>query len=407
MKKVIFLLFLVSTMLNIKAEGYQVNVQGQKNTAMGHTGTGLMLGSSAVHFNPGALGFMQKDYDFSVGGTLVFAQASYSSLNSTYQTETENPTGTPFYFYGAKKLNEKLVLALGVTTPYGNSLAWDENWTGRYLIQDISLKAIVTQPTLSYKINDKLGFGLGAMLVYGAVELNKALPASSETIQGAVQIKGSTIAAGFNAGIFYQFSEDLSVGIDYRSKVAMKMEDGDANFTVPSALSAYFPAENKFDSELPLPANLTFGLGYKVGDRLALAADLQYVFWSAYDQLTFDFKINTAQLQDSYNPREYKNTMIYRVGAEYKVSDKIVLRGGVYYDETPIQDDLLNPETPGMNKLGLSVGGSYLFSEKLSLDVSYLYIHGFEREATYTPANFAGTYNSRAIIPGIGLSYSF
>ena len=407
MKKCIFMYILSLVCIAAVAEGYQVNLQGQKNTAMGHTGTGLLLGASSIHFNPGALGFINKNLELSLGGNTVFTNASYSKIGSDYQAETDNPIGTPFYFYAAKRLNEKMVLGLGVTTPFGNSLAWEDDWAGRYLIQDISLRAIITQPTISYKLTDKLGIGIGAMIVYGGVELNRALPVESKKEKGKVNMEGSTISFGFNAGAFYQVSDKLTLGVNYRSKVKMEMDGGDANFTVPTALSTYFPAKNKFDAELPLPANLAFGAGLNLGEKMTLAVDLQYVFWSAYEELVFDFETNTDLLADSQNPRKYENTMIYRLGLQYDHSEKLILRAGAYYDETPIADDYLNPETPGMNKIGLSAGGSYFLSHKLSLDISLLFIKGLEREANYLPANFGGTYNSVAFIPGFGLTYSF
>ncbi|SMO42847.1 long-chain fatty acid transport protein [Saccharicrinis carchari] len=407
MNRFIIVIWLAALAINSHAEGYQVNVQSQKNTAMGHTGTALMLGASSVHFNPGALGLMKKNYDITLGGSFVFSNVTFSKQNSTYQTETESPTGTPFYFYGAARLSDRLVAGLGINTPFGNSLAWKEDWDGRYLIQDISLRAIVVQPTLSFKISDKLGFGAGAMIVFGGVDLNKALPLMGPDGEAHVNINGTTTSFGFNAGLYYQASDALSFGLDYRSKVAMEMEGGDADFFVAPGLSAAFPAKNKFDAELPLPANLTLGAGYKVNNKLTLAADLQYVFWDAYQELVFDFQQNTPQLFDSYNPREYKNTMIYRLGAEYLFSDKLIVRAGAYFDETPISDEYLNPETPGMNKVGMSLGASYFLNDKWSVDASFLYITGMERDAGYQPANFYGTYNSRAIIPGIGITYAF
>ena len=48
--------------------------------------------------------------------------------------------------------------------------------------------------------------------------------------------------------------------------------------------------------------------------------------------------------------------MTYRIGASYKTTDRLVLRAGVYYDQSPIRKKLYNPETPGMDKLGLSAG---------------------------------------------------
>ena len=83
-------------------------------------------------------------------------------------------------------------------------------------------------------------------------------------------------------------------------------------------------------------------------------------------------------------------------------------RLGFYYDPSPIQDDYFSPETPNMDNLGFTAGLSYMPTERLSIDVSFLYIHGLKRTGvTYAPSNFGGDYKTSAVIPGIGLAYKF
>ncbi len=407
MKKIMLGLVMLFLLTNIFADGYQLNVQGNKNVAMGHTGVAFSLGASSVHFNPGALAFIPTRYDISFGGALTFSDVRFSKLNSEYRASTNNTIGTPFYLYGAGRLSDKIVVSLGVTTPYGNSLKWDKNWDGRYLIQDISLQAISVQPTFSYKINDKLGFGIGAMITYGSVELNKAIPLADEDGEGSANLTGETTAIGFNAGLYYKMNSKVSMGVNYRSEMNMKIEKGNVDFDVPSSMSSYFPNDNSFKSELPLPANLTVGMAYRVKKRWLLAVDVQRVYWSAYQDLNFDFKNNTTLLDDSSNPRNYKNTFIYRIGGQYRVTDFATLRIGAYYDESPISDDYLTPETPGMNKIGLSCGTSVKFKKRFTVDASLLYIKGLKRDSGYKPAEFYGTYDSVAVLPGVGLSYAF
>jgi len=405
MKRILLFCGLLALGLQMRAEGYQVNLQGNRQTGMGHTGTGLFFGASSMHFNPGALSFLDKKYDFSFGGSAVFSNNTFQKQTpSVYEAKSDNPVGTPFYFYGATKLTNKLVVGLSVTSPYGNTLKWGDDWDGKYLIQDISLKAIFVQPTMSYKINDKLGLGLGLMAVSGSVDLNKALPVHDTMGDASVNITGNTWAFGFNAGVSYQATDKLSLGLSYRSKVMVEMEGGDADFTVPNSLAGVY-TDTKFNAELPMPTNITFGLGYQINEKLLLAADLQYVGWSAYESLDFDFEAESVP--DSKNQRDFDNTMIYRLGAEYTMNDKIQFRAGIYYDSTPIPEDLLTPETPGTNKIGMSMGCGYQICDKLSVDVSLLYIHGEKREDGYAPTNFYGTYYTNAVIPGIGLNYSF
>ncbi|PWE00658.1 OmpP1/FadL family transporter [Marinilabilia rubra] len=389
------------------AEGYQVNLQGQKQTGMGHTGTGLLLGPSSIHFNPGALSFLEGDVMFSGGVSGVISQNSFlKEQPSLYTGETDNPVGTPFSVYGAFRLSEKLMLGLGANSPYGNSLSWGEDWDGRYLIQDISLQAIFVQPTISYAITPRISIGGGPVLAFGSVDLNKALPLQSDEGDGSVNLNGSTTAYGYNVGVFVKVSKDVSLGVNYRSKVVMELDGGDATFDVPESFQTNFPDGNTFSAELPMPSNLTIGLGWKATDKLLLALDLQQVGWSEYQELNFDFEENTAALEDSENPRNFENTMVYRVGAEYSALEQLKLRAGIYYDETPIPSDYLTPETPGTNKIGISAGVSWQLNDKLSLDASLLHISGEERKDGYAPLNYYGTYNSSAWIPGFGVSWT-
>ena len=388
-------------------EGYQVNLQGQKQTGMGHTGTALLLGPSSIHFNPGALSFLEGRYLFSGGVSGVMSQNQFVKAGSTYSAESDNPMGTPFSFYGAARINERLAVGVGANSPYGNSLKWGDNWDGRYLIQDISLQAIFVQPTVSYAITPRVSVGGGPVIGFGSVDLNKALPLQSEAGDGQINLNGTTVAYGYNVGVFLRVSPKLTAGVNFRSEVEMEMEGGEANFSVPSSMSTRFPADNTFSAKLPMPSNLTFGVGWQPTDSLLIAFDLQHVGWSSYDALNFDFKENTEALQDSENPRNYQNTMIYRLGAEYAALENFKVRAGVYYDETPIPSDYLTPETPGANKIGISTGFSWKLMAGMTVDASLLYITAEEREDGYAPANYYGTYTSSAWIPGLGLSWKF
>jgi long-chain fatty acid transport protein len=320
---------------------------------------------------------------------------------------TENPWGTPFYFYGAARITDRLSAGLAINTPYGNSLSWGKEWDGRFLIQDLSLKAIFYQPTVSYKINDWLGIGAGFVYATGDFDLTKAIPVTGANGDGSVNLNGSTSAMGFNAGVMLKPVEKLSIGIDYRSKINMEVSGADAKFTVPASLGGNFPADNKFSTTLPLPANLDLGISYDVSEKLMIGLSLNYVFWSVYDSLIFDFETNTAALPDSKNPRLYEDKLIVRVGGEYKINDKLAIRAGGYYDPSPVNEKYFSPETPSLNNLGLTAGLSFCPVEKLSIDLSFLYIMGMESDKQYTPDNFGGTYKSRVYIPGFGLTYNF
>ncbi len=400
-----FLLVMLTCQLH--AGGYQVSLHGQKQIGMGLIGTSLAMDGSSSFYNPGALAMMPDNYSILAGMSAISSYNLFHMQGTLYEAKTENPIGTPFYFYGAGRITDNLVAGIAVNTPYGNKLAWEDGWAGRYLIEEISLQAITIQPTLSYMMNDMISFGAGFIYTTGSVDLTRALPVEGQYGEGSLNIKGSASNWGFNAGILIKPVPDLNIGISYRSKIEMELEDADAIFDVPLSLQTQFPADNKVAVALPLPANLDFGVSYNVSEALMVGLALNYVFWETYDKLVFDFETNTLSLQDSENPREYSNKLIIRAGGQYKASERLFIRMGAYYDPSPVNELYFTPETPSVNNIGITAGLSYAVLPGMTVDVSFLYVHGMEMEAEYSPENFAGKYKSRAFIPGIGISYNF
>lgn len=404
MKKLTLFFFLFAILSwSSYAGGYQVRLQGQKQTGMGLIGSPFALGASSIFYNPGGLSMMDSKFSFSLGASAIMANAIFQKDATNYQATTDNPMGTPFYFYGAGKINDKLSIGLGVYTPFGSSAKWDDDWAGRLLIQNISLQTIYFQPTIGYKINDIISIGAGFVYAYGKVDLKRALYFNEAS---TVELSGTTGNIGYNVGVMLRPIDNLSIGIDYRSKILMKMEGGDATFKVPASLSGSVPAENKFDAELPMPANLDLGISYAFNEKFSLALEVNWVMWSTYDTLSFTFEEQNDNL-GSDNPRKYKDSFITRIGGQYRLNDMFTFRAGAYYDPSPTDDDHFNPETVSLNTVAWTLGMSIMPTDGLSIDLSYVQLHGLETEKQYLPANFGGKYKVITAIPGLGLSYKF
>ncbi len=408
MRKICILaIFLCLAATGLQAGGYQVSLHGNKQIGMGLIGTSLSMDASSAFYNPGGLAMMPGKFSVLAGGSGIFASTAFQMpYPSLIQASTNNSPGTPFYFYAGYKITPKLAAGIAINTPYGNSLKWEDEWAGRFLIQEISLQAITIQPTLSYQIAPYLSVGAGLVYTMGAVSLSRALPVQDENQEGRLLIEGSTTNIGFNAGMLFSGQNGLQVGVSYRSRVDMDVDDGKAFFTVPASLQGNFPPENRVGTSLPLPANLDLGLSYQLNSKLLLGVALNYVFWEAYETLDFTFETNTLSLTDSQSPRYYSNTLIFRAGGHYELNEKWTVRAGAYYDPSPVDPDFFSPETPSLNNLALTSGLSFS-AGRFGVDLSLLYIMGLEADRHYVPENFGGTYKSRAIIPGLGISYGF
>jgi long-chain fatty acid transport protein len=332
---------------------------------------------------------------------------------------------------------------------------WGKTWAGAGLIQDISLKSYSIQPALAWKVTDRFSIGAGMMIMFGDFSLSRAIipagyleslraftaaypdiaaildkykntPAVSATLSGKAGVR-----AGFNLGMMLDITDHFTAGISYRSKVGMKVNEGAAeiqyaNKTEFDGLAAIvnpiLAAQQKqlvvppldqgtFEAELPLPSNFNIGLTYKPNGRWLVSGEVQFVGWGAYKQLNVEFRPREVLGgSDIRADKEYQNTHIYRLGAQFAATDRFDLRLGAYFDESPVKDDYLNPETPSMDKLGLSTGLSFRPSGAFSVDLALCYVTGFGRDGSYPIDSahiFSGHYKASAFTSVLGVAYCF
>lgn len=389
------------------AQGYQVNLQGQVQQGMGSAGTAYIQDAAALFFNPGGVSFLTSR-SVNVGVSPTFAKSVFLDKNTNQIANTNSPSSYPFAAYGVCAANDssKLKYGLAVYTPFGSTIQWEDQWMGRFALTRLQLQAIFFQPTLSYKVSDKIGIGAGFVYATGNVNLQKDISVADVNGNfGHAELAGKANGFGFNAGIYLKPIEELSVGITYRSQVNMNVKNGEATFTVPSALSANFP-NGKFTSSLPLPQVLSLGLASALNSKFTLALDLNFVGWKAYDTLAFDYENNTSTLADTKSARKYENTFAARLGGEYILLNDLAVRLGIAYGISPVQDGYVTPETPDANRIIYTAGLGYTIRKKFGVNASF-YFSSFKREDRNLETDMNGTFKTNVSIPGIALFYKF
>jgi long-chain fatty acid transport protein len=401
------LLVLIGVLLSYQtiAQGFQVNFQGQKQQGMGLAGTALFQDASTLFYNPGSVAFSNEN-SVNVGVTPIFANVLYVDSATQNGYRTQNPVGTPFQAYALFQIKDSAALKFGlaVYTPFGSTVQWENAWIGRFAITRLSLRAIFIQPTVSYRINQRLGIGGGFVLSTGGVTLQRDLPIQFDNGDFAnATLAGSAQGFGFNLGIHVNATDKLSVGLNYRSGIRMKVSDGEAQFNVPESLSENFP-DGTFASSLPLPQVTTLGLAYKFNEKLSTVFDINFVGWSTYDTLAFDYANNTASLQDTKSPRNYKNIFAFRAGASYQLTDAFCFRVGGGYGLSPVRSGYVTPETPDANRFYGTMGLGYTMSKRLVVDASLFYTQ-LQRADTNLETNLSGTFFTKAIAPGFSIIY--
>ncbi|MCM8568829.1 outer membrane protein transport protein [Gramella jeungdoensis] len=413
MKRLFLLgLFVMATAITY-AGGYRVSLQGQRSLAMGHTGVAMVDNAELAFFNPAGLVFLEDKINAAVGVSAVFSDVVWQNEEYGQMARTDSPVGTPFYAYFSYKLSDKFSVGLAAYTPYGSSVAWEKDWPGSHLVNDIELAAIYIQALGSYKINDNLSVGGGPIYVNGSVNFNRNLNRSLTDLEGNrsnVTIDASGVSAwGWSAGAMWSPVDSLRIGVNYRSEIIMDAENGDADFeNIPNSPLTPFE-DTTFNAELPLPAELTVGVSYQMNDQWTFAFDYNRTFWDVYESLDVDFA--NPNIPDSRNPRNYEDASIYRFGLQYIANETFTLRAGYYFDESPVQSGYFAPETPRNDSNNFTGGLSINVTDKVAIDASFLYSRFEEIDESYDyyqengeNVPFEGTYKSSAFVPGLGVT---
>ncbi len=418
MKRIVPLLLLVA-MFTVRtyAGGFQINEHGARAMAMGGAFTALANDPSAIYFNPAGITQL-KGTQFYFGTTLITPLASYTSpIEKEYEMTTQ--FFSPINVYITHQITDNFYAGLSVNNPYGLGTEWNQGWPGRYLALDTDLKTFFGTVVLAYKFSDMFSLSAGAVFAFGDVTImrKQANPLSPALRDIEIELNGDGTGFGFTAGLLVKPTDNLQLGVSYRSEVSFDLEgtavSTPATFFHP-LLQASLPFPNgDITAPLATPQNLTAGIAYMASDKLTLTADFQFVGWSSYDKLevtfaSYDFDFNPANGQQNVlsTDRKYEDTYIIRGGFEYAVTDAFQLRGGLLYDNNPVQDEYVEPTLPDSDRIGFSIGYGAKLSNNLTMDVAYMYLHFVDRTISSSKFGFNGQYTNSAHLFGLNFLYS-
>jgi long-chain fatty acid transport protein len=406
------LCFVLLTITRSFAGGFQINEHSARATGLGGAFTGIADDPSAIYFN--GAGITQLDGTAFLAGTTLIAPIS--SFRGVYPSIDEYKMKKqiffPSYFYATHKINNKLWVGLGFNSPYGLGTQWDDNWAGRNLAIETSVKTFVFYPTIAYKVLDNLSVSAALNYAFASVKITRKTPQTPFAGEAYVNLEGTdNTSFGYNLGVLYKPTDKLSIGISYRSQMEYNF-DGTATTTgAQELIDAKKLPNSKISADLTTPVNITVGAAYKVTPELQISADFQYVGWSSYDTLKVNF--NDPSYSDIASPRVYENSYLLRLGAEYKVNESLSAQAGIQFDKNPVKPDYLNPSLVDADRLGLSIGLGYKITKNMGANLAYLLMRGAQTTVSNSTQNylsgvspFNGTYNSTAYIVSLSLSYS-
>ncbi|MGP1385122.1 MAG: OmpP1/FadL family transporter [Thainema sp.] len=413
------------------ASGFALSEQGVINlgTAASSGAAGLD-DLSTIFFNPAGLMRLPGNGGVAGAGYVIFPSIQFTDQGSAIAPGSPLSGGDggdagPTIFlpnlYGAFQVNDRVMVGIGVNTPFGLETNYDSDWVGRYQAIKSELVTININPTVAFQLSEDVAIGAGLNVQYADAELSNAIdfgailasqgaPILPQQADGFASVSGDDWSLGYNVGVLYEPSTTTRIGLAYRSAVNHTLQ-GRADFTVPATATPLTATglftDTDANAEVNLPDTLSLGLYQQLSPQLALTGDLTWTNWSDFQEL----RISYDSIQpDTVVPENWNDTLRVALGLTYDIDETWTVRGGVAYDPTPVPQEFFTARIPDSDRTWLSVGLSYAPTDNLSFDFAYTHVFIDDRNIDRTElgaGTLVGEYNNSIDIVGAQLNWQF
>jgi long-chain fatty acid transport protein len=442
-----------------QAASFQLIEQSASGQGSAYAGAAALgEDASTVYFNPAAMTRLSGQ-QIVVAGHVISPNAAFTNNGSTDalgtaltgpNSDTGDPAFVPNFYYTAELANE-LYVGVGINVPFGLSTEYDDGWVGRYHALRSEISSININPSIAWKATETLSVGFGISIQYLELELTNNIDSYGACInlaansQGAftgadcvnagltglgvasqdsaVKLDGDSLEFGWNAGILYDIDDKNRIGVAYRSSIKHNVE-GDASYNLDPRLQPFadgITAGSGFNvlQNTPLEASAelpeSFSLSYagEVNDKWTALFDWTWTGWSHLDIVTIRQKGGIPG-QEATLDLAYTNTNRFSVGVNYQYTDKLIYRGGLALDQTPIRSpESTSARIPGNDRTWVSLGAGYAPSASWSFDVAYSHLFISDTEinnnggSSSSNATLTGTYESSVDILSAQANFYF
>ncbi len=390
---------------------------------------------SAIYHNPAGLTQLKGTHAY-LGLAGISPSAAYTRTGFDEEDTKDDLIPVPLLAFSTDfggRL-ENLVVAFATNVPFGLRDEYDELGAQRYITTTVSLRAVYTGPYIAWQATPKISIGGGIQYVHTTAELSQRInyggalylqvlqqnpaladPTMNENpdFDGIIDLEDAT-DSGFagNIGVLLKAKDNLQVGLTWRSGVDLEIE-GDVAMTIPDIVTVFSGGlmqslETTGKTTVSLPQVFGAGVSYQPTEKLTIISDLNWINWSVYEDIDFDFELNTPYFLDKENPRNWDDTIAFRIGAEYLVAERYAFRAGYIFDQSPMPDETHGPELPTHDRNTVTFGFGYQWN---TLNIDLAYARMFVKDRTVNDSirdpEPLGTYEASANIFGISVAYAF
>lgn len=384
--------------------GFGLYEASARGNAMGGGLVGSTGDASANYYNPANL-TESTNVSFMVGISLINPFCDVT-VDGHRQQKMNSGWFPPPHAYVAVPIIEDLVFGFGSYCEYGLGTKYDSDWRLKSDTTETTIEQFTFNPNIAYRITEDWSVAFGARMSYLTFENYKTPLDVPGYGYIRTHLEGDDFNCGYMLATQYKVTDDLSLGLVYRSRINHRVEgDIDADKSGVGVLAA--PRDGAVDAKLDLPASIVFGANYDFTEKFRGGASLTWTEWSTINHIDFSLTKNAMGQDSSYTQKlNWHDAWRVGFGFEYDFTDALSGRIGYAYDWDPSADAHGTTMLPSGDRHIIGFGAGYEFLDHWRVDLGYNFIM-MESETRMIGASRFECDNSYTHIVSASVSYAF
>ncbi|MCK6372516.1 MAG: outer membrane protein transport protein [Zoogloea sp.] len=403
------------------AAGFQLLEQNASGIGNSYAGSAAVAeNASTIFFNPAGMTQL-KDREVSVGMSAVRPTFKFDNRGSSVGvlgTAGEGNDAGSWAFipnaYMSWALTKNLYAGLGIGAPFGLVTEYDNPWLGGAQAIKFDIKTVNLNPSLAYRINDKISVGGGLSYQKMKVEyIRQATVTSAALAATTATLSADNDAWGWNVGALFTLSPTTKVGVSYRSSIKHDLK-GDLSVSGPAAGASAALTTGAAKADVELPETFILSVAQTLNEKWEMLGDVSWTGWSSIpkvDIVRTSGALNgvTVQTLDT----KFRDTWRFALGTNYRLNEQVKLKFGIAYDQSPVQSDQHRlVSLPDSNRTWLSTGAQIKVSKDSMVDLGAAYLrvaesHIDNNQTALGRGRVTGVYDARVWILGAQYSMAF
>nr|CDQ34060.1 Outer membrane protein P1 precursor [Virgibacillus halodenitrificans] len=395
---------------------------GQEDSALANAGSAARAQDPSVLMtNPAGISRLAGNQLY-VGGQLIVGRIDFdpSGSTTTFGGDGGNamvPTPSPSFFV-SHQLDERSTVGLGLYGNLGLGLDYDNDWVGRYVVQETSILAASLQPTYAYRFNPRLSLGIGPRLVYGNFRtesaVNNNVLGMTGYDDGQMEYEDHDTAWGWNLGALYELNDFTRFGFAYTSKVDLDFDDRPDFRHIDNPIlgtTIQRLAVDRVGLGLRIPETVTASVFHQISDAWAIMSSVGWQNWSEFGDVGVEFDSGVGETATKAD-RHYQDTWHVSVGAQRQIHRKLRWNMGIAYDSSAVKSSDRTLDNPMNEAWRLATGINYRWDDQLNLILNYTFIYLGDMDVDQTQRlsgqRVSGEYSNAYLnVIGGGVTWSF